>query len=443
MRLRRRSIALGAVVTAVVSTPLVVTMTADAGTDVLLSRGRPVVASSAESSRYAAAKAVDGAGSTRWASAAGAGSQWLRIDLGALQPVNRVRLVWEAAYAKAYQVQTSVDGATWGNLYATRSGNGGTDDLTRLVGIGRYLRVLTTQRGTGYGYSLWEVQVYGSGRAVAPTPTVPAAAPSPTGSPAATTSPTATASPSVPSSVAPTAVPTAGLDDPVKKDIAMQLVTSAENSTLNWRGQYGYIEDLGDGRGYTAGIIGFCSGTSDMLAAVSEYTRRSPSNVLVSYLPALRRVNGSDSHDGLDPGFPAAWREAAADPLFQQVQQDERDRIYFDPSVRLAKADGLRALGQFVYYDAAVMHGTNGMGAIRAAALRVAKSPTLGGDEVAYLEAFLDARAQEMRTESAHLDTTRVDNAQRAFLQASNLDLNTPLSWDVYGDSYLIPGPVQ
>jgi chitosanase len=238
-------------------------------------------------------------------------------------------------------------------------------------------------------------------------------------------------------------VPTAGLDDPVKKDIAMQLVTSAENSTLNWRGQYGYIEDLGDGRGYTAGIIGFCSGTSDMLAAVSEYTRRSPSNVLVSYLPALRRVNGSDSHDGLDPGFPAAWREAAADPLFQQVQQDERDRIYFDPSVRLAKADGLRALGQFAYYDAAVMHGTNGMGAIRAAALRVAKSPTLGGDEVAYLEAFLDARAQEMRTESAHLDTTRVDNAQRAFLQASNLDLNTPLSWDVYGESYLIPGPVQ
>jgi chitosanase len=437
MRLRRRSIALGAVVAAVVSLPLVVTMTADAGTDVLLSRGRPVAASSVESSRYAAGKAVDGSGSTRWASAEGAGSQWLRIDLGALQPVNRVRLVWEAAYAKAYQVQTSVDGATWGNLYTTRSGNGGTDDLTRLVGIGRYLRVLVTQRGTAYGYSLWEVQVYGSGKAVTPVPTGPAvtASPTPSATPSATPSPSVTATPTA------TAVPSAGLDDPVKKDIAMQLVTSAENSTLNWRGQYGYIEDLGDGRGYTAGIIGFCSGTSDMLAAVSEYTRRYPGNALVSYLPALRAVNGSDSHDGLDPGFPAAWRYAAADPLFQQVQQDERDRIYFNPAVRLAKSDGLRALGQFAYYDAAVMHGTNGMGKIRAAALQVAKSPTLGGDEVAYLEAFLDARAAEMRTEAAHLDLTRVDNAQRAFLRASNLDLNTPLSWTVYGDSYLIPAP--
>jgi chitosanase len=413
MRLRRRSIALGAVVTAAASLPLVVTMTADAGTDRLLSKGRPVTASSVQSTRYAAAKAVDGSGSTRWASAPGAGSQWLRVDLGALQRVDRVRLVWESAYAKAYQVQTSVDGATWGNLYSTRSGDGGTDDLTRLVGTGRYLRVLATQRGTTYGYSLWEVQVYGSGTAVTPKPAAPTAVPP--------------------------AAPGTGLDDPVKKDIAMQLVTSAENSTLNWRGQYRYIEDLGDGRGYTAGIIGFCSGTSDMLAVVSEYTRRDPANGLARYLPALRAVNGSDSHDGLDPDFPAAWRAAADDPLFQQVQQDERDRIYFDPSVKLAKADGLRALGQFAYYDAAVMHGVYGMGAIRAAALRAAASPTLGGDEVAYLGAFLDAREATMRTEAAHADTARVQYAQRVFLTASNLDLNTPLSWTVYGDRYQLP----
>ena len=43
------------------------------------------------------------------------------------------------------------------------------------------------------------------------------------------------------------------LTDPHKKDIAMQLVSSAENSTLDWKAQYGYIEDIGDGRGYTAG----------------------------------------------------------------------------------------------------------------------------------------------------------------------------------------------
>ena len=45
-----------------------------------------------------------------------------------------------------------------------------------------------------------------------------------------------------------TTVPT-NLDDPAKKDVAMQLVSSAENSSLDWRAQYSYIEDVGDGRG--------------------------------------------------------------------------------------------------------------------------------------------------------------------------------------------------
>src|SRR5215204_5294803 len=80
------------------------------------------------------------------------------------------------------------------------------------------------------------------------------------------------------------------LTDPHKKDIAMQIVSSAENSSLDWRAQYKYIEDIDDGRGYTAGIIGFCSGTSDMLQLVTEYTRRSPKNRLARYLTALRAV---------------------------------------------------------------------------------------------------------------------------------------------------------
>ncbi|MFD5347204.1 chitosanase, partial [Streptomyces anulatus] len=34
-----------------------------------------------------------------------------------------------------------------------------------------------------------------------------------------------------------------GLDDPVKKEIAMQIVSTAENSSLQWREQFDYIED--------------------------------------------------------------------------------------------------------------------------------------------------------------------------------------------------------
>lgn len=233
-----------------------------------------------------------------------------------------------------------------------------------------------------------------------------------------------------------------GLDDPTKKEIAMQLVSSAENSSLDWKAQYQYIEDIGDGRGYTAGIIGFCSGTGDMLDLVELYADRRPGNVLAPYLPALRRVDGTDSHAGLDPNFPRDWRRAAQDQAFRQAQNDERDRVYFDPAVRQGKADGLRVLGQFAYYDAIVMHGDGtdptSFRNIRKRALNRARPPAQGGNEVTYLHAFLDARVWAMKQEEAHSDTSRVDTAQRVFLRAGNLDLNPPLDWQVYGDSYHI-----
>jgi chitosanase len=228
------------------------------------------------------------------------------------------------------------------------------------------------------------------------------------------------------------------LDDAAKKEVAMKLVSAAENSSLDWRAQFRYIEDIRDGRGYTAGIIGFCSGTGDMLELVERYTRTKPNNVLAKYLPALRQVDGTDSHAGLDPNYPADWRTAATDSVFQAAQESERDRVYFNPSVRDAKNDGVRALGQFAYYDAAVMHGYEGMRSIRSAALRNAVPPAQGGTEAAWLHAFLDARVVEMKKEEAHSDTSRVDTAQRVFLNNGNFDLNTPLAFAVYGEQFRI-----
>lgn len=233
-----------------------------------------------------------------------------------------------------------------------------------------------------------------------------------------------------------------GLDRPDRKDIAMQLVSSAENSSLRWRRQYTYLEDIGDGRGYTGGIIGFCSGTGDMLAVVRGYTRRHPGNPLAHFLPALRRVEGTDSHAGLGRPFVRAWHRAARTSGFRHAQDAERDRVYFDPAVRRAKRDGLRTLGQFVYYDAMVMHGPGGdrlsFGGIRRAAMRRAATPAEGGSELRYLNAFLDARTRVMRTEEAHQDTSRIDTEQRVFLRRRNFGLRPPLTWHVYGDRFHI-----
>lgn len=247
---------------------------------------------------------------------------------------------------------------------------------------------------------------------------------------------------SQPNADAPTAD---GLSAPFKKELAMELVSTSENSSLNWKAQYAYIENLPDGRGYTGGIIGFTSGTSDMLELVTAYDKAEPGNLLSPYLPALRQVNGSDSLEGLEPNLVTDWAKAALDPVFQQNQDAMRDNQYFNPAVSLAKQDGLRTLGQFIYYDAIVMHGPgtdkqrHSFQGIRAQTLLKALPPSQGGDETAYLNAFLDVRRALMLTEQYHdKNIDRIDTQQRLFLQNGNLDLNTPLTWTVNGDSYSI-----
>jgi chitosanase len=235
-----------------------------------------------------------------------------------------------------------------------------------------------------------------------------------------------------------------GLATPAEKEIAMELVSSAENSTLDWRSEYGYIEDIGDGRGYTAGLIGFCSGTGDMLALVRSYVAAAPHDPLAGFLPALRRVDGTASHRGLGAPFVVAWKRAARDPLFRHLQMRELDRVYFDPAVNRAKADGLGTLGQFIYYDAIVMHGPgpdpSSFGGIRARAIRRAPTPAEGGSQPTYLNAFLDVRRAQMKTEAKHGDTSRIDDEQRRFLREGNLTLRPPLIWHTYGDRYEISG---
>lgn len=146
----------------VTATLLAVASQADAA-DVLLSRNKPATASSVEGSSYGPEKAVDGSATTRWSSAEGSDPQWIRIDLGIATAISRVKLVWEAAYGSAYRIETSLDGTAWTVLKSVTGANGGTDDHTGLAGNGRYVRMYGTQRATSYGYSLWELEVYGPG----------------------------------------------------------------------------------------------------------------------------------------------------------------------------------------------------------------------------------------------------------------------------------------
>lgn len=130
------------------------------GTNV--AQGKPATASSFQPGSgdcpCTAANAVDGKQNTRWASD-WSDPQWLQVDLGSTTSFKHVQLHWETSYAKTYTIQTSDDGQNWRTVHEVRGGNGGVDDID-VNGSGRYVRVNGTERGTGYGYSLYEFGVY-------------------------------------------------------------------------------------------------------------------------------------------------------------------------------------------------------------------------------------------------------------------------------------------
>lgn len=138
-----------------------------------LALNKATTASSYEGN-FSAASAVDGAITTRWASLytiAGADTQSIQINLGSVQQVCGVTLQWEAAYGKAFRIEVSTDAATWTRVYETSTGVGGTQGITLAAPVsGKYVRLTGIQRGTGYGYSLFEFKVYGqAGSITAPT----------------------------------------------------------------------------------------------------------------------------------------------------------------------------------------------------------------------------------------------------------------------------------
>jgi F5/8 type C domain/LiaF transmembrane domain len=109
---------------------------------------------------FVAEKAVDGDDKTRWSSDFRDG-QWLSLDFGVPTSLNRVRMYWEAAYAKDYELQVSNDGAHWTTARRVTEARGGIEEQ-ELGTTTRYLRLLCTRRATPYGVSLWELQAFDS-----------------------------------------------------------------------------------------------------------------------------------------------------------------------------------------------------------------------------------------------------------------------------------------
>ncbi|NUU63654.1 hemoblobin-interacting domain-containing protein [Paenibacillus agri] len=119
----------------------------------------------ASSTKQPASNAFDGNAQSRWESDA-TDPQWIAVDLGAVSKLESIVLSWEGAFGKAYRIQTSTAAVPgegdWKEVYTKENGLGGLEEIT-LNGVeARHVRLYGITRGTPYGYSLWEFEVYGT-----------------------------------------------------------------------------------------------------------------------------------------------------------------------------------------------------------------------------------------------------------------------------------------
>ncbi|MEV5507956.1 chitosanase [Streptomyces orinoci] len=236
---------------------------------------------------------------------------------------------------------------------------------------------------------------------------------------------------------------------PEQRVRADQLISVFENGTTEI--QYDYAENIHDGRGVTAGRAGFTTNDGDALQVVQAYTDRVPDNPLARFIPELRRLadTGSGDTSGLpEADYIAAWKAAAADPVFRQVQDAQVDARYFNPAMRDADQLGLNtALARAELYDASIQHGNgseyDALPALISRTNAKAGSPSSAG-ESAWLDAFFDVRKDDLNN-PANPDTAdewrkSVDRVEavRRIARTGNYNLDGPFTVTVFGSTYTI-----
>ena len=113
--------------------------------DTNIALGKNIQVSSAENATVGGDKIVDNDTSTRWSSEF-TDNQYCQIDLGKNYRINKVTFNWEAAYAKAYKVQTSTDGNNWNTVYETSNCKGGEESIVFDATTCRYVKMQGVKR---------------------------------------------------------------------------------------------------------------------------------------------------------------------------------------------------------------------------------------------------------------------------------------------------------
>lgn len=121
-----------------------------------LAKGKSVTASSND---FDAKNVNDSNSSSRWSSKYN-DNEWVCVDLGRMEVINGVGLNWEEAYAKAFKIEISEDNVHWTNVYQTDEGRVGLQKINFPEVRARYVKMHGIERGSWWGYSLYDFEVY-------------------------------------------------------------------------------------------------------------------------------------------------------------------------------------------------------------------------------------------------------------------------------------------
>ncbi|KAJ1894880.1 hypothetical protein LPJ66_004922 [Kickxella alabastrina] len=199
------------------------------------------------------------------------------------------------------------------------------------------------------------------------------------------------------------------------KSIAIDITGIYENGDT--KTYFHYCEDLGDGRGYTAGIAGFCTGTGDAWEVIQAYHKLTGGKDDFTPMDATLAKyakSGSDSTKGLEKYCSVFEKLGKSDTRFQQVQINSRDKMYLKPAQDAAAKLGLKFhISEGQLFDTSIQHGPyddkDGLLTLIKETNNSFKANALGDsgstlningknvDEIIWLKKFLDIREEHLK----------------------------------------------
>ena len=128
-----------------------------------IAKGKTAFSNSVKEKDYQPEEAFDGNLGSRYAAASYESGVTLGVDLGKTYKVSSVAFKWENAYATEYNIQVSKDGKAYDTVKTMTADKAETIEVPLDEAVeARYVRIECVKNAINYGYSLWEMGVYGT-----------------------------------------------------------------------------------------------------------------------------------------------------------------------------------------------------------------------------------------------------------------------------------------